>query len=490
MADATENSVRPREQANKPDVAIPLPDNREKLKKNITVTRGIALMVGAMSGSAIFITPSIVTKASNAPAPSILMWLVGGVVAMCAGLVFCELGTMFPVSGSDVVYLKRIYGPLGGFLSVWMIKFLLAGMTQAIVMLTFSEYFWAIFYKSPEVEVNWWLLKAVPILLFFVIVALASTKPDLMLTSVVFFTTLQVTSMMLVIVAGLVSLANGNTTNLSIGFEGTNMDLTDWGMAWNGVIYAFLYWEYICSVTSEVQNPEKNVPIIVVSSITIVTTLYVLTVISLHIVIPVTAMKQDVAVAVSFGFETMGDAGKIIIGSAIALSSLGGSQSTFIAVSRYIHSGSVEGLLPSCFGLVSRRFKTPLVSILYVAAGTTIFIVIGGIEDLISWATFMEFPFHVACPVGVFILRKRNPEINHPCKVPLIFPALFVIFGIYLFMNSFLSTDWPASLIWVSVLLLGVPIYFLMLKNVFHIKILQKLDKMATAFLARVLDSE
>ena len=255
MADATENSVRPREQANKPDVAIPLPDNREKLKKNITVTHGIALMVGAMSGSAIFITPSIVTKASNAPAPSILMWLVGGVVAMCAGLVFCELGTMFPVSGSDVVYLKRIYGPLGGFL--------LAGMTQAIVMLTFSEYFWAIFYENPEVEVNWWLLKAVPILLFFVIVALASTKPDLMLKSVVFFTTLQVTSMVLVIVAGLVSLANGNTTNLSIGFEGTNMDLTDWGMAWNGVIYAFLYWEYICSVTSEVQNPEKNILLLI-----------------------------------------------------------------------------------------------------------------------------------------------------------------------------------------------------------------------------------
>ena len=61
MADATENPVRSGGQAHKPDVAIPLPDNREKLKKNITVTRGIALMVGAMSGSAIFITPSTVT---------------------------------------------------------------------------------------------------------------------------------------------------------------------------------------------------------------------------------------------------------------------------------------------------------------------------------------------------------------------------------------------------------------------------------------------
>ena len=116
------------------------PDNRDKLKKNITVIKGTAMMVGAMSGASIFVAPSLVTRTLNSPASSILMWLVGGIVAMCGGLVFCELGTMFPVSGGEVVYLKRIYSRLMGFLSVWMIHFLLSGVRQAIGILTFSTY--------------------------------------------------------------------------------------------------------------------------------------------------------------------------------------------------------------------------------------------------------------------------------------------------------------------------------------------------------------
>ena len=69
----------------------------------MTVSQGIALMVGAISGSTIFIMPCSVAKAVRSPASSILMWLIGGVVALCGGLVFCELGTMFPVSGGEVV---------------------------------------------------------------------------------------------------------------------------------------------------------------------------------------------------------------------------------------------------------------------------------------------------------------------------------------------------------------------------------------------------
>ena len=483
MTDAMNESQRRCEAV----IEVPQLDNRDKLKKNITVTRGIAIMVGAISGSAIFVTPSTVASTLNAPASSILMWLVGGIVAMCGGLVFCELGTMFPVSGGEVVYLKRIYGPLGGFLSVWMLHFLLSGMKQAINILTFSKYFWAIFYEDPEMEVNWWLHKALPIVLFLAIVALSSTKPELMLKSIVFFTALQVVSMIIIIMAGFI---NGTKDNISIGFKGTNFDAKDWGIAWNGVIYAYMYWEIICSITSEIQNPKKNLPIIVVISIAIISGLYLLTVISFHIVMPLSSMAEDKPVAVEFGFQTMGEPGKIVIGAVIALSTLGGSQSLFVSLSRYIHSGSVEGLLPSCFGLVSKKFKTPVVSILFLAVGTTAFVLIGGIDDLINWATFMIFPFHVACAVGVFILRKTCPEIPRPCKISFIFPALFTIFGIYFFINAFIGEDWPASLICISLLMLGVPLYFVTIKNVFQLRFLRKLDMKVTAFFAGVLNCD
>ena len=490
MANTTEDTEDSREVKTEPGDDIMRPDSRDKLKKNVTIPRGIALMVGAISGSTIFVLPSSVAKAVRSPASSILIWLMGGVVALCGGLVFCELGTMYPVSGGEVVYLKKIYGPLVGFLSVFTLHFLLGGLKEAINILAFSAYFWALFYKDPLFEASWWLLKAVPLSLFAVAVVLAITKPDMILKSISFITALQVSSMILIIIAGIVSLANGRLENISEGFDGTNLDTTGLGIASNGVIYAYFHWEIICSLTSEVQNPKRNLPIIVVSSVAIVTSLYVLTVISLHIVMPSSVMAEEEAVAVQFGVRTIGEPGRIVVGVAIALSSLGSIQSVLIAISRYIHSGSVEGLLPSCLGLVSNRFKTPLVSILSLAGVTTVFVLVGGIEDLVAWATFMIFPFHVACAVGVFILRRTCPDSPRPFKVPLIFPGLFVVFGMLFFVTPFLGKDWPESLICLSMLFLAVLIYFVIVKNLFQFRFLRRMDQKLTAKLAQVLNCD
>ena len=465
-------------------------DNRDKMKKNITGLRGIALVVGTVIGTGIFITPNSITRRVEAPATSILVWAAGGVMAAVGGLVCCELGTMIPVSGAEVAYLRKIYGPLPGFLSVWLLHFLLGGMRRAIGVLGFSKYFWSLFYENPDAEVNWWVSKLVALSVFYVIVALVTLKPTLILQCIVFFTSSKFVATIIIIVAGFIYLGKGNTDNISVGFTGTNTDAKNWGDAWNGVIWSYLGWEQICIVTSEIRNPQRNIPIIVISSVAIVTVLYLLTVVSYHVVIPLEIMKQDRAVASEFGFRTMGEAGKIILALTVVLSTLGNIQCTFLTQSRYIHSGSVEGLLPSCFGLVSRKYKTPIISILYLTGVTSVFVVIGGIDGLISTAGFTIFPFYVACSVGVFVMRRTHPDLPRPYRVPLVFPALFVLFGLFVFITPFLGEDWLISLIWVLVLLLGIPLYYLILKNVFIFEFLKKWDKAVTALLARILDCD
>jgi L-type amino acid transporter 9 len=416
-----------------------------------------------------------------------MFWLAGGVVAACGGLVFCELGTMIPVSGAEVAYLKKIYGPLPGFLSVWMVHFLLGGMRRAVGVLGFSKYFWSLFYENPVTEVNWWVNKLVALSVLYIIVAVVTFKPTLILKSIVFFTTSKFLATTIIIIAGFIYLGKGHTENISVGFKGTNGDAKEWGVAWNGVIWSYLGWEQICIVTSEIQNPQRNIPIIVFCSMAIITALYLLTVISYHIVLPLSVLMQDKAVASEFGYQTMGDPGKVILALTVVLSTLGNIQGTFLTTSRYIHSGSAERLLPSCLSLVSKRFRTPIVSIIYLAGVTSVFIIIGGINDLISSATFTMFPFHVACAIGVFVMRKTHPKLPRPYKVPLIFPALFIVFGLYIFITPFLGEKWLISLIWVLVLLLGLPLYFLILKNVFRFEFLRRWDANITALLARLL---
>ena len=497
MADKTTESFKGPKGGDEVEEMLPSPDevpfnfdSRDKMKKNITVLRGIALVVGTVIGTGIFITPNSITRRVGAPATSILIWLAGGVIAAVGGLVFCELGTMIPVSGAEVAYLRKMYGPLPGFLSVWLMHFLLGGMRRAIGVLGFSKYLWSMFYENPETEVNWWVSKLVALIVLYTIVALITTKPTLILTCIVLFTTSKFVAMIIIIIAGFVYLGKGNTANISIGFEGTNTDAKEWGDAWNGVIWSYLGWEQICIVTSEVQNPQKNLPIIVLSSVGIVTVLYLLAVTSYHIVLPISVMTQNTAVASEFGFLAMGEAGKIILALTVVVSTLGNVQCTFLTQSRYIHAGGVEGLLPSCFSLVSKRFKIPTVSIIYLTAVTCVFIVVGGIEDLISAASFTVFPFYVACSAGVFVMRRTHPDIPRPYKVPFIFPALFVIFGLFVFITPFMGEDWLISLIWVLVLLLGIPLYYLILENVCGFQFLKRWDTSVTNFLARLLNCD
>ena len=464
-------------------------DNREKLKKNITVFRGIAFVVGTVMGTGIFITPNSITKQVESPGASIMVWLAGGVMAGIGGLVFSELGTMIPVSGAEVAYIRKIYGQQPAFVSVWLIHFLLGGMRLAIGVLGFAEYFWSLFYEDPG-EVNWWLDKLVTLLVTYLIVAVVSCKPTLILKSIVLFTATKFLATFVIIGAGLYYLGLGNTENIAKGFEGTNPDAAEWGDAWNGVIWSYLGWEEICCVASEIQNPQKNIPIIVLGSIGIITGLYLMTVISFHIVIPVHEMISSNAVASRFGMITMGEAGKVVLALTVVVSTLGNLQCSFISNSRYIHSGAAEGLLPTCLGLVSKRFRTPLVSILYCTLVTTIFTLVGGIDDLIGSASFTRFPFYVLCSVGVFVMRRTHPDLHRPYKVPLVFPALFICFGLYVFVTPFLSEDWLISLVWILVLLLGVPLYYLLLQNVFHLKFPRQLDSNVTNALKRLLNCE
>ena len=466
-------------------------DNRDLMKKNITLTRGISLVVGGIIGTGIFITPNYITQSVGAPAPSILMWGVGGLIAAAGGMSFCELGTMFPVSGAEIAYIKRIYGPVPAFLTAWFNYFLLGGMYTAIGILGFTKYFWTIFYDNPELQVPFWADKLLGLFVTFMFIGLTAFVPTLNVQSLVVENFLKITAILVIIGAGFVHLIQGHTENISVGFEGTNPDPRGWAGALDGIIWSYYGWEMICGVTSEVQNPQRNVPIIVGVSVTTVSVLYILAVSSYHIVIPLTDIVKITPIASQFGLTTMGKFGKIFLALAVMVSSFGSVHCSFLADSRNIHSAAVEELLPEALTLVSKRFKTPIVTVFYLGLVTGVFVVVGDLNGLIDSAVFTSFPFYVMCCVGVFVMRRRDPDLVRPYRVPLVFPSFFILFGIFAFVTPFTSqATWKISLMWVMVLMTGVPVYFLFVRNVFKLDCFHKASNRLTIFLATTLDCE
>ncbi len=223
------------------------------------------------------------------------------------------------------------------------------------------------------------------------------------------------------------------------------------------IFFAYIGFDAVSTAAQEAKNPQRDMPIGILGSLVICTILYILVSGLLTGIVPYSAL--NVADPVAVGIDATGVRWGSILVKLGAIAGLGSVMLVMLlGQSRVFYSMSRDGLLPEWAGKVHPRFRTPYISSITVGLFVAVFasvVPIGILGELVSIGTLLAFV--IVC-AGVWILRRRRPDLHRPFKTPLV--PLVPILGIaisFALMAALPLATWVRLFVWLA---LGMAIYF------------------------------
>ena len=385
----------------------------KKLERTLSLPGAIAVSIGGML-SGIFVLPGLAVGITGSS-----VWLAFLVAALCilpAVLSKSELGTAMPKSGGTYVYIERAFGPLFGTIAgigLWLSLLL----KSAFSLVGLSAYLYVV------VNIDEAYTKAIALLallLIFLLNVFGLKKVEK--TQLVIVTT-SIISLIVIIVLGFNSFDSKLTE--PVFSDGTNGFIA-------GV--AFLYISYagvtkIAAIAGEIKNPAKNLPLTMIISLFLITTIYCLVALALVGNVEASILATDIkpihTLFQTIGGETFG----LIAGVVGALTLMSMANSGVLASSRFPFAMSKDGLLPSYLAGINSRFMTPVSAILTTSILIALAIIFLDVVKIAKLASAFKVLMFIFNELTVIVLRETNAQWYKPTFKSPMYPYV-QIFGI------------------------------------------------------------
>lgn len=427
-----------------------------KLRKELGLLDGVAIIVGVIIGAGIFVSPKGVLQNSGSVGVALIVWVLCGGLSLIGALCYAELGTMIPKSGGDYAYINEAFGPLPAFLYLWVALFVIVPTGNAITALTFAQYILQPVWPTcepPDAVIR--LIAAIVTCILTAIncfnVKWATRVQDL-------FTGTKLLALVVIVVAGLWALGAGKTENLQHPFQDTTTSPGYLALSFYSGLFSYAGWNYLNFVTEELKDPYRNLPRAICISLPMVTIIYVLANVAYFVVLTRDELLSSSAVAVLFGEQMLGMM-SWTMPVFVACSTFGALNGAIFASSRLFFVGARQGHLPAAIALINVKRLTPVPSLVFLCIITLVLLVIKDVYVLINYVSFVESFFTLMSVSGLLYMRYSKPDMHRPIKVSIVLPLIFFVICAFLVTLPIYVTPVEVG-VGVAIILAGIPVYF------------------------------
>jgi APA family basic amino acid/polyamine antiporter len=479
-----------------------MPAESQSFKPTLGLMDATMIVAGSMIGSGIFIVSADIVRNVGSAGWLILVWLITGFMTLTAAVSYGELSGMFPKAGGQYVYLKESYNPLVSFLYGWSLFSVIQTGTIAAVGVAFSKY---AAYLVPALSEDhhifrlqtgtnacgnptYFTISAAQIASIVLIGFLTYTntrgvRGGKWIQNI--FTSTKLLALFGLIVAGFIvfrpEVWHANWSEAWLATKSSLKDMCNPSLGFNvnsiggaalfggiaaamvGSVFSSDAWNNVTFIAGEIKNPQKNIGLSLFLGTLIVTVIYVLANLMYVAVLPLNeiahAEKDRIAVAASQ--VIFGKSGTKIIALLIMISTFGCNNGLILAGARVYYTMAKDKLFFRQAGTLNKN-SVPQWALWAQFVVASVLCLSGKYGDLLDMISFVVVIFYVLTILGIFILRKKKPDLPRPYKAfgfPVL-PILYMLMGtsfcvlLIIYKPEF---TWPGLII----ALLGIPLYYI-----------------------------
>lgn len=428
------------------------------MSKFYTPRTAAAVIIANMVGTGVFTSLGFQLAEISSVFAIMMLWIIGGVAALCGAATYAELGAALPRSGGEYNFLGRIYHPVAGFISGWVSTVIGFAAPIAAVALAFGKYSIA---ALPGTYAPW-VHKALACGLVILVAYIHGRNRKASGQFQFGFTAVKVILIIAFCLAAFILTANPQPISpLPQAGDFDVITSAAFGVSLIYVSYAYTGWNAAVYISGELENPQKDLPRILLFGTGLVMVLYVLLNFVFLYAAPMEALKGQVEIGYIAAEGIFGETGARLVGAMLSLLLISTVSAMTLAGPRALQAIGEDFKALRFLGRVNQH-GVPRNAVYFQSAIALIYILTSSFKTIVVFAGAMLALNSFLAILGMFILRWREPDLPRPYKtwgypiVPLIYLAITAA------MLTFVVIKEPHKAIFgVSVIIVGVVFYYI-----------------------------